>query len=53
MIIKKFIKNPLDNNNYVVIDEISREALLIDCSEPSDDIIDYINQFLQGFTHIN
>lgn len=45
MIVKKFIKNPLNNNNYVVIDEVSKEALLVDCSEPCDDIIDYINNY--------
>ncbi|MBD5405433.1 MBL fold metallo-hydrolase [bacterium] len=45
MIIKKFIKNgPLQNNNYVIIDEESREAVLIDCSEPTDDIMDYIKE---------
>ncbi len=43
MIIKKFIKGSLKNNNYLVIDEVSNEALLIDCTEACDDIIDYIN----------
>ena len=32
MIIKTFIEPPIENNNYLVIDEISREAVLIDCS---------------------
>ncbi len=48
MIIKRFIKNPLQNNNYVIIDEDSSEAVLIDCSEPTDDIMDYIKE--QGAT---
>lgn len=48
MIVKRFIKGPLQNNNYVIIDEESREAVLIDCSEPSDDIMDYIKE--QGAT---
>ena len=42
MIVKNFIKSPLDNNNYVLIDEKSKEAVLFDCSEPCDDIMDYI-----------
>ncbi|MGN0929747.1 MAG: MBL fold metallo-hydrolase [Alphaproteobacteria bacterium] len=48
MIVKRFIKGPLQNNNYVIIDEDSCEAVLIDCSEPSDDIMDYIKE--QGAT---
>ena len=44
MIVKRFIRNPLQNNNYVIIDEESREAVLIDCSEPADDIMDYIKE---------
>lgn len=42
MIVKNFIKSPLDNNNYVLIDEKSKEAVLFDCSEPCNDIMDYI-----------
>lgn len=32
MIIKNFIEPPIDNNNYLLIDEESREAALVDCS---------------------
>lgn len=35
MIIKTFIEPPIDNNNYVLIDEETREAALIDCSSPA------------------
>ena len=42
MIIKTFIEPPLDNNNYVIIDEESHEAVLIDCSHPDDSVMDYI-----------
>ena len=38
MIIKSFILPPLDNNNYLIIDEETREAALIDCSDESEDI---------------
>lgn len=33
MIIKTFIEPPIDNNNYLIIDEQSKEAALVDCSE--------------------
>lgn len=44
MIVKKFVTSSLSNNNYVVIDEGSREAILIDCSGKIDDILAYIEQ---------
>ena len=39
MIIKSFILPPIENNNYLIIDEESKEAALIDCSFMSDDIL--------------
>lgn len=38
MIVKNFIEPPIDNNNYLIIDEESKEAALIDCSAVDDDI---------------
>lgn len=38
MIIKQFIKGFLDNNNYLLIDEKSKEAVLIDCTEENSEI---------------
>ena len=32
MILKTFREPPIDNNNYLLIDEVSKEAALIDCS---------------------
>jgi len=32
MIVKTFIEPPIDNNNYLLIDEDTKEAALIDCS---------------------
>ena len=32
MIIKTFVEPPIDNNNYLIVDEASKEAALIDCS---------------------
>ena len=44
MIIKTFIKPPLDNNNYLIIDEKSKEAALIDCSCFDDEILTEIEE---------
>lgn len=38
MIVKNFIEPPIDNNNYLIIDEDSKEAALIDCSAVDDNI---------------
>ncbi len=38
MIIKTFIEPPIDNNNYLLIDDIAKEAVLVDCSAVDDDI---------------
>lgn len=38
MIIKTFIEPPIENNNYLIIDEISKEAALIDCSAYDENI---------------
>ena len=38
MILKTFIEPPIDNNNYLIIDEESKEAALIDCSAVDGDI---------------
>ena len=39
MIIKTFIEPPIENNNYLIIDEESREAALIDCSNLDENIL--------------
>lgn len=39
MIIKSFTLPPIENNNYLIIDEISKEAALIDCSFMDDRIL--------------
>ena len=44
MQIKTFVKGPIDANNYLVIDEKSNEAVLIDCSAPDTDFIDQIKE---------
>ena len=38
MIVKTFREPPIDNNNYLLFDEESKEAALIDCSAVDDNI---------------
>ena len=46
--VKTFTTAPLANNNYVVIDSVSHEALLIDCSGRLDEVMNYVQS--QGAT---
>lgn len=39
MIIKSFVEPPIENNNYLIIDEDSKEAALIDCSFYDESIL--------------
>lgn len=39
MLIKTFVEGPIDANNYLVVDEKSKEAILIDCSSSRPDFI--------------
>ena len=45
MIIKTFVEPPIDNNNYLIIDEETKEAALIDCSSVDDNIKLALNDF--------
>lgn len=47
MIIKTFIEPPIDNNNYLLVDEITRDAALIDCSS-----IDIWDKVPSGFGNV-
>ena len=44
MIIKTFIEPPIDNNNYLLIDEQSKEAALLDCSAVDSNINDALSE---------
>ena len=44
MILKTFIEPPIDNNNYLIIDDESKEAALIDCSAVDSDIIEELER---------
>ena len=44
MVIKKFVVGPLESNCYLIVDEHSKEALVIDPGDESDRIIDFIHE---------
>lgn len=44
MLIKTYVAGPVQANNYLVVDEVSKEAILIDCSDYVEEIIDYVKK---------
>ena len=42
MIIKTFVEGPISANNYLLIHENTREAVLIDCSSPRDGFVNSV-----------
>ena len=44
LIVKDFRFPPLNNNNYLVLDLKSKEAVLFDCSVPNDDVIKFVEE---------
>lgn len=45
MILKQFVIGFLDVNNYLLIDEVSKEAVLIDCTEKNDKIDEALAEY--------
>lgn len=44
MLINTYVAGPVQANNYLIIDETSKEAVLIDCSDYVEEIIDYVKK---------
>lgn len=44
MIIKTYVAGPVQANNYLVVEETSKEAVLIDCSDYVQEIVDYVKE---------
>ncbi len=44
LLVKQFIKPPLRNNNYIVADDEKKTAVLIDCSSPDDEIMNWVKK---------
>jgi len=52
MIIKQFFAGPINANNYLLVDETTKDAVLIDCSEVKDEILDAIKELEANVKHI-
>ena len=52
MILKTFVKGMLDDNNYLLIDENSKEAVLIDCSDYISELKDVLDEFGANLKYI-
>lgn len=44
VILRKFVLGSIEDNNYLLIDENTKEAILIDCTEKSEDIFNVIEE---------
>lgn len=44
MILKQFVHGYLENNNYLLIDEATKEAVLIDATQESQELENFINE---------
>lgn len=45
MILKQFVLGSIENNNYLLIDEETKEAVLIDCTEKSAEIENTLKEY--------
>lgn len=45
MILKQFTVGPLENNNYLLIDEKTKEAVLIDCTQECEEIDNTLKEY--------
>lgn len=45
MILKQFVFGAIENNNYLLIDEASKEAVLIDCTQEDGDIEKVLQEY--------
>ena len=44
MLINTYVAGPIDANNYLVYDEKSKEAVLIDCSDYIAELVDFVDK---------
>lgn len=45
LILKKIVLGPIENNDYVLIDEETKDAVLIDCTEKSEEIDNILKEY--------
>lgn len=52
MILKHFVLGPIENNNYLLIDEESKEAVLFDCTEENEKIDAVLKEYNANLKYI-
>lgn len=52
VILKQFVLGSLEDNNYLLIDEASKEAVLVDCTAESDDIDKTLQEYGAALKYI-
>lgn len=52
MIVKQFFAGPINANNYLLVDETTKDAVLIDCSEVKEEILETIKELGAKVKHI-
>lgn len=52
MILETIVTGMLDNNNYLLIDEKSKEAILVDCSEFSEDLLEMLDEYCATLKYV-
>lgn len=52
MIVKQFFAGPINANNYLLVDETTKDAVLIDCSELKEEILETIKELGAKVKHI-
>ena len=52
MILKTFVRGMLENNNFLLIDDVSKEAVLVDCSEYIPEVKDLLKEHNANLKYI-
>lgn len=52
MILETIVTGMLENNNYLLIDEKSKEAILFDCSKFSEDLLEILDEYCATLKYV-
>ena len=52
MILETIVTGMLENNNYLLIDEKSKEAILFDCSKFSEDLLEMLDEYCATLKYV-
>lgn len=52
MILETIVTGMLENNNYLLVDEKSKEAILFDCSKFSEDLLEMLDEYCATLKYV-